>query len=930
MPKYFALPIILVCLTLLPYGATVNAEKSFVIDEDAKGVFEQNKHPRLFLSPDDVAQFRARAKEEPYQSYVDALKKRAKDTNQLETNSSVLYDMRPRDLASLYLATGDEQYAKQAAKIVEGMLEDKEYWQNPGSKGLTRSAGALTIAWAYDLCFDAWPKEFRERVSKELMEKADGIMASMGAGANHNIGNNWQGVRYGSAGIAYLACDESGSRKRAAEAYNLIIRHLKANLGPSVWNPEGIGYTIYPWTFTGPFGIAARRAEIGDMRSDFSSTRQTLWTTLVGTVNIPHTEGRGLRADLSDDHPRYNGRGTAGLAFWYIPDEQKPELRWMVDYIYPEPEDRDNSWGGALYQLLLYPKDTKAMNPGQISGLTFVDRPHGIAVFRNQYQDENDMVALVNAAGRRPMGAHAGPDTNTIRIMGLGSVFVTGGGRTSDPAGQTNLFAHKEPPSRGIGGTGTLVETAFEKDGSGRAVVTGSILAVENHQRVFQADYSGKAGVPALFVNTDTSENGKLWRLNTPEFNKIETDGSNFFLIAPNGATLRVTVLEPKDVKFRTGKVERGGGAGHTAFPYRGKKYINNKYIEFDVDGRASVVMTLSKDRPKPLHVDQTLHGALTKVGQVPILFDRNTATTLVGPSASKSDAMTRKVPLTPRRAQATVVGDTSVKLNWIESELGADRIIVQRRQVNETAQAWENIASLKADSVKFIDKGLQPKTAYEYQLLAENRAGRSESAKLNVVTTWADGFVELVEDFAPEKAKSENTLGEWTIVQASSHNIYRNNDEGSPRSADVSQGMLTTSYVPIRLNRAIMNEQIHVDLSGDAAQVSFDIQAQATTVFSPMFKLADGKWVMCGRTYTSSRHVWQTLKYDLHDPELRWWSVDPKNLRRDGKEVKVTRKMLSDVRGVGIYVEWVINQKWIKIDQFHLRGQNIQVQSKE
>jgi hypothetical protein len=266
--------------------------------------------------------------------------------------------------------------------------------------------------------------------------------------------------------------------------------------------------------------------------------------------------------------------------------------------------------------------------------------------------------------------------------------------------------------------------------------------------------------------------------------------------------------------------------------------------------------------------------------------------------------------------------------LGWSKAELGAEKIIIERKRPSADVKEWEQVAVLKGDAAKFIDRGLQPETNYEYRLLAENNAGRSEPARVSAVTTWADGFVEVVEDFAPAKANSENSLGQWTIVEANSHNLARSNEQGSSRSADAADGVLVTGYVPIRLNRAIMNEQVRVDLSGDAAQVSFDIQAQATTVFSPIFKLADGQWVMCGRTYTSSRYVWQTLTYDLHDPNLKWWLVDPKNLSRGNKELKVTRQMLEDVRGVGIYVEWVINQKWIKIDQYHLRGQHIKVES--
>ena len=584
-------------------------------------------HPRLFFSAEDVPRLRERAAREPWKSMVaaaraelaalDAERGAVADRDADDDPGAVMYDMRPRDLALLYTLEGDAAHARRALDICSEIVAQPAF-RSAGSKGLTRGAAALTVAIAYDLCYHAWPDADRRKISDALYEVSRSMGRSMGAGANNSLANNWAAVRYAGLGLAGLASDHPEGFGQAKWAFPNLVAHLRANLGEHGWNPEGIGYTIYPFTFTGPFGIAAERAGLGDLRQVVGPSLQwTLWTCYAGTVPIEsHPGRRGLRPDLSDDHPVWGGRGTAGLAFHYVPDEVRPAARWMYDHLVGAAGDQsfDRDWGGALYGLLLYPDDLEPKNPADAAGLNYTDRSAGVAIFRNRFADENDIVALVNAKQRHPRGGHGGPDVNTFRILGLGGFFVTGAGRTGDSAGQTNLFAG--PPPRRSSGLGKLVDVHFNAErGDGHATLTGSCVGVEDFTRRFAVDYSGRSGAPALFVSAETSANGKLWRLNTPEFNTIETAGNSFTLRSPHGPTLHVTVIHPQGVSFRTGTVERGGGAGHTGFPYRGAKYIHNKWIEFDCDGQVLTVMTLQEGDPPRVEGGGTPTDATLRVG---------------------------------------------------------------------------------------------------------------------------------------------------------------------------------------------------------------------------------------------------------------------------------------------------------------------------
>lgn len=579
------------------------------------------EHPRLLTDPVGVKKLRAEAGKEPLASVKAAIEKEL--ARQLSTApSSLAYDMSPRNQANLYLLTGDKKYAEAAEKKCLEMVADPEVWNKPSSKGLTRCAEALTVALAYDACFDAWSPDTRKLVSQKLLAVGQGIMKSMGQGANTQVANNWQAVRYAGAGCAFLACDEPAPAAEAKTAYANLKKHLEANLGENGWNPEGIGYTQYPWMFTGPFGIAAQRAGVGDLRTDVPRAALTHWTTLAGTVPLERVDGLGLRADLSDDHPSWHADGTAGLAFWYAPKEQLPAVKWMYDRLCGPAGDKswDTGGGGGIYTALLYPADLAAKNPAEVVGLTYTDSSHGLAIFRNRFKDDKDVVVVANAHSRQPAGCHGGPDTNTFRVIGLGGCFVVGGGRTGDQNGQTNLFpgSPQAKPAKGTGsGLGKLEAVRFDKLGGGDAVLTGSCMGTADHRRAFGVDYSEKSGAAAVIVDAETSGNGKLWRLNTPEFNAITTKGNQFTLTSPSGATLVGTVIEPASPTFRTGTVERGGGAGHAGYPYLGKKYVNNSWIEFDCNKSVLVVMTLQTKAAPPVTGKGTATAAEITIGSL-------------------------------------------------------------------------------------------------------------------------------------------------------------------------------------------------------------------------------------------------------------------------------------------------------------------------
>ncbi len=885
-------------------------------------------HPRLLMDAEQAAAMRERIKDPQVAPIFAAIKARA-DAKRFDPQTKgveLYYDMHVRDWAQMYLLTGERKYADEAAVATRALIDDEAFWNNPRSKGLTRAAGAWSVALAYDLCHDAWPEKLRREVSRELLEIAKEMMQSMGAGANTRMGNNWQGVRYGAAGLAALACDEPGREEVAREAYQLMLRHLRANVSADGWNPEGIGYMIYPATFTGPFGIAAQRAGLGDVREDVPAYAKSYWASLAGTVNIPQIYGHGLRADLADDHPGYKPDGTLGLSFFYAPQELTPAIKWMYDYLVGERGDESydvNDWAGGLYSLLYYPTESEAQNPAEVAGLQQVYGGSGVAIFRERFQDEGDIVALVNATQRRADGGHAGPDVNTFRILGRGGFFVTGGGRTGDTAGQTNLFIG-EPPSRGTNELGELVEVQLDEDtGGGHATVRGSSMGVTEHERRFSADYSGAAGVPALFLNSETSLNGKLWRMNTPQFNDITLEDNRFIITSPNGATFAVTVLEPAKATFRTGTVERGGGLGHAGFPYRGKKYANNKYIEFEVDKRAAVLMTLQDGPPPAVAVAHGIHGAKAQVGGVTIIYEKESGRLYPGDADAAAQLLQRAQPLRPVGLAAEARGDRAVRLSWQTPGEHATTLRVQRRPADDEQAAFEDLATVGVDEVQMTDRHAEPATAYAYRLVAVNDAGRSTPSEPASARTFDAGYQLLVEDFAPAAVKDANRLGDWTFSNTD-RGWEQADAPGSPRLAQAEAGYLSTGSVRINHSNVFYTDDVRFDLSGPTAAILIDWRAQAVTQFGVLLKLADGRWVVSGQAYLEkTTQAWRTQRYDLAQMS-KWWHAEVTGPKK-GDPVKLTRDDLSDVRGIGFWASWPINQKWAHVDQLTVIGRPLE-----
>lgn len=585
-------------------------------------------HPRGLLTNLELQAARIKVKQPPFQNMLMALQQSAQEM--AVANSKTILDSSAvaRIYAYLYTLSGEKADAETAWKYAEGVLNNPDIFNNPVSRGLTRARLLRDMAETYDLCFNAWSEDRCRKASEKLIFATMTTASNMGYDANYAIESNWMGVRYGAVLLAALVNDDWNANDKLKsrllpfewDANKRLGEHIAVNINPNGWNTESLSYFSYNWTFVAPALIAwqnrigAARYSIGQ---NVPNAVNSLWAYSTATVAIPGINSKVMQPDFSDDDPM-SSYFLYPIGLRLFPEKQKPALLWMLNYL-SGPDTWANDSEQLFYNILWTPENIQPENPAKSGCLTYFDADQGMALFRNRFQDGNDIVAGFTATAKRVRG-HQGFDNLGFRILGLGSIWAVGAGRTGQVAGHTCLFPVSDIANHSgkKGALGKVLQTHFDDDGSGWMTATGSCMGVASHVRTFQADYSKKSGAEAVFIITDRSENGKIWRMNSPEFNELKINSDGFTLISPDDDQLKAVVFtdSPK-LKVTSSKVRYGGDTKdhNRGIAFHGKSYPWTNAIDCTTNGNITVVITLQPKGERHPAIEQVSSKNL-KVGE--------------------------------------------------------------------------------------------------------------------------------------------------------------------------------------------------------------------------------------------------------------------------------------------------------------------------
>jgi len=185
---------------------------------------DPTERPRLLFRKHDLPWIQERLKTPLGQAYLEANRKSAAAGDLVA-------------LGMLYQLTGDKAAAERAQKIIEGFNHNL----SPEGGGGTGFIGhqLVAIAFAYDLCYEAWPAEFRITLTEDLDREVSFMQRSLApAGANFHPCSNFYGPGRGAPAIASLAMfGEKGPPPRKPVAPEEI--ETKGDLQAKLWAKTG-------------------------------------------------------------------------------------------------------------------------------------------------------------------------------------------------------------------------------------------------------------------------------------------------------------------------------------------------------------------------------------------------------------------------------------------------------------------------------------------------------------------------------------------------------------------------------------------------------------------------------------------------------------------------------------------------------------------
>jgi hypothetical protein len=497
---------------------------------------EPGEHPRLLFRKADVPALRKRAETAEGKAILERLRLLldGKNGDSLPTVFNQTppdnHDQTPNMPAGsfttwhgagyglLYQVTGDKKYAELARQAVQlcfdGKIDiDNRYaWFMPGTD--MRAGSLLTgIALAYDLCYDAWPEDFRKKVATEIQDYDKPLAPSDGKPGTSRVnlyklataggyppGSNHYGAYLG-VGFAILAIlnDPGTDTAKLTKLLGYVERHavhmIYHGFGDGGFYPEG----HHPARLSANGGflefVMALRTAAG---RDYANAQPNVsWITLrwlleTGTdLSFMH---RGVYGGDMLESGGVSHDGEIPVGFGTIPDKFKPAWLWFYDNVYGP---RHKNWGAAhyphraVYSYVFWPIGTKPVHPGEVVPKAYADTIHGYFYNRKGWKDANDII-VTHAMDLGPKGYYglegSGKNEKGCWVKGLGFM------RVRFPAPEAKVTAYVTAPD------GSSVVSSW----------TGGPTPAS-----FAVDFSGASGAEALLVSVGPNLRGSLPKAET-------------------------------------------------------------------------------------------------------------------------------------------------------------------------------------------------------------------------------------------------------------------------------------------------------------------------------------------------------------------------------------------------------------------------------
>jgi len=455
---------------------------------------EPGDHPRLLFREADIPALREKAKTPEGQAILKRLREQLDGGDGDTLNDPDRWTMsHVAGYGLLYVITGEQKYADLGRQAMEQSLagakrkEDTRY-AFKGAEGALRAGPALGWhALGYDLCYDGWDPAFREKVRDALLNYNDGKSESLEQlvrGSRHGPHSNHWSMQIGGGAMALLALmnDPGVPRDRIdpllKTSEQAFRRQLTDGFGESGYFQEGDGTgsmahivflpAIQAWRVAGGKDFYTPRPN-----AQWISLRALLGTVVKENGEILFHKRDGYKHNMWT-RDGISGGNYFGIAFGLAPPVQDAAWLWFYNR-HLKQRDLD---AGTPYDTLSYyphhsilsfvnwPVDIEPVNPAECIPRAVVGRRFSYGMFRNRWQDENDIV--ITFLGQKPRKATKPHEVGPIRITAFG--------QESEWGGVTGKIEHFTAAADGSSIIKTSKGTCLAVDFSGTSGAAGMLV----------------------------------------------------------------------------------------------------------------------------------------------------------------------------------------------------------------------------------------------------------------------------------------------------------------------------------------------------------------------------------------------------------------------------------------------------------------------
>jgi hypothetical protein len=462
-------------------GAGLAAETKWPTDVPGYVKPEPGEHPRLLFRKADLPALKKKAETPEGKAILQRLRTTLGGNGEqfVELDKPGVFTIgHAAGYGLLYQLTGEKKYADLGRQAFETMMSgvrdaDSRYSFVAPNGDLRAGSSWAWAALGYDLCYDGWEPEFRKRVATafltvEIQQKAANLKKVVTNPKYGPAKNHFGGIMCGATAAAAIAGDPGTEGadiwgEWMPKAYVQTQRMLTGGFGDHGFYSEGHG----PSSVSANTGLLMwlRAAKVACGKDFISSAPNGQWVTLRLVMETLPVKGSPQWMDRKStagpsygDENLWRSRGQFAQGFGAVDAHYLPALLWTyrnfveapeLEGIFPERVTRDyvaEGWiakGEKSYDALTrpllavlafvnWPVGITPENPEKVLPRAMEDRTHGYYVFRNRWQDENDI--LVSALlGYGPKDAFK-PQFGPIYLWGLGTKCAFGDFRSAAPA----------------------------------------------------------------------------------------------------------------------------------------------------------------------------------------------------------------------------------------------------------------------------------------------------------------------------------------------------------------------------------------------------------------------------------------------------------------------------------------------------------------